>query len=88
MVLGGIMTVFLSRAIGPLASFQFTTGGYLKTPAELHVVPMTISLWGTTRTACKALPLVATPSAVVWLTDGMTTGMIAGIYRFVNNLCG
>ena len=30
----------------------------------------------------------ATPSAVIWLTDGMTPWMIAGISLFVNNLCG
>ena len=86
--LGGIPTVFLSRVIGPLVSFQFTTGGSLRTPAALCVTPMKISLWRTARTACKALPLVATLSLVVWLTGGMMTGTITGIYRFVNNLCG
>ena len=87
-VLGGIPKVSLSCGIGPLVSFQFTTRGSLITPAALRVAPMTISLWRTARTAWKSLPLVATPSAVVWLTGGMTTGMIAEISWFVNNLCG
>ena len=86
--LGGITAVFLSCGIGPLVFFQFITGGSLITPAALHVAPVTISLWRTARTACKSLPLVATPPAVVWLTDGMTPWMIAGIYMFVNNFRG
>ena len=39
-------------------------------------------------TACKVPPLAATPSVVVWLIDGMTTGMIYGMSRLINNLCG
>ena len=87
-VLGGITMVFLSTGIGPLAPFQFTTGGSFRTPAALHVTPMTISLCRTARTACKYLPLVATPSTVVCLTGRIMTGIIAGISRFVNNLYG
>ena len=89
-VLGGILTVFLSTRIVPPISFQFTTEGYLRTPAALHVATVTISLWRsacTACTACKALTLVATPSAAIWLTGGMTPWKIAGIYLFVNNLC-
>ena len=86
-VLGGIPAVLLSLGIDPLVSFQFTTGGYLRTLAALRVAPETISLWRTVRIACKYLPLVATPSGFIWITKGMSTGMIAGIYRFVNNLC-
>ena len=87
-VMGVITAVFLSRRIGSLVSFPFTTGGSFRTTAVLRIAPVTISLWRTALTACKALPLVATPSVVVWLTSGMTNGMIAGIYWFVNNLCG
>ena len=87
-VLGGIPTVLLSLGIVPITSFQFTTGGYFRTPTALCVAPDTISLWITARNVCKALPLVKTPSAVIWLTSGMTTGTIAGIYRFVNIFCG
>ena len=79
-VLGRIPMVFLSCAIGPLTSFQFTTIVYLRTPTTLRVAPVTISLWRTWRTACKSFPLVATPSTVIWLTGGMTTGMIAEIF--------
>ena len=86
--LGVIPAVFLSRGISPLASFQFTNGGSLRTPAVLHVAPVTISLWRTTRTACKTLQLVATPSTVVWLNGGVTPCMISGISLFINNLCG
>ena len=86
--MGGIPTVFLSTGIVPPVSFQFTTGGSLRTPAALQVAPVTISLWRTARTACNTLPLVATPSMVVWLTSGMTPWIIAGIYLFINNLCG
>ena len=64
-VLGGIQTVFLSTGIVPPVSFQFTTGGSMRTFAALHVAPVTIYLWITACTACKALPLVATPSAVI-----------------------
>ena len=88
LVWGGIPTVFLSTGIVPPLSFQFTTGGYIKTPAALCVAYVTISLWRTALTACKSFPLVATPSAVVWLTGGMTPRMISGISMFVNNLCG
>ena len=87
-VMGGIPKVFLPTRIILLISFQFITGGSLRTPAVLRVALVTISLWRTTRTACKALPLVATPSAVVWLTVRMTPWMIAGISLSVNNLCG
>ena len=87
-VLGGITEVFLSRGILPLASYQFTTGGYFRTPTALCVAPDTISLWITALNVCKALPLVKTPSAVIWLNSGMKTGTIAGIYRFVNIFCG
>ena len=55
---GGIPTVFLSCVINPIVSFQFTTGGSLRTPASLCVAPVTISLWITACTACKDLPLV------------------------------
>ena len=87
-VLGGITEVFLSRGIFPLASYQFTTGGYFRTPTSLRVAPVTIYLWRTARTPCKSLSLVATPPTLVWLNGKMTTRMIAGISRFVNNLCG
>ena len=87
-VLGGISMVFLSTGNFPPASFQFTTGGSLRTTAALHVAPVTIYLWITARNTCKNLPIVATPSAVVWLTGGMTPCIIAGISLFVNNLCG
>ena len=86
--MGGIPTVFLSTIIVPPVSFQFTTVGYLRTPAALRVAPVRISLWRTERTACKFLTLVATPYAVVWLTGGMMPWMIAGISLFINNLCG
>ena len=85
--LGGIPTVFLSRGIVPPVSFQFTTGGSLKTCAALRATPAKIYLRRTTHTTCNVLPLVATPYTVVWLTGGMTSGMIAVIFRFVNNLC-
>ena len=81
-------TVFLSCVIVPHASFHFTTGGSLRTPAALRVSPVMISLWRTTHTACKTLPLVATPSTVVWLNGGVTPCMISGISLFINNLCG
>ena len=87
-VLGDIPNVFLSRGIDLLASLQFITGVSLRTPAVLRVATIIISLWRTARNACKSLPLVATPSVFVWLTDRMTAGMISGISRFVNNLCG
>ena len=86
--LEGIPTVFLSHGIGPLASFQFTTRGYLRTPAALSVMPVEISLWRTVRTSCKTLSLVVTPSEVLWLTGRMTLWMIARISLFVNNFCG
>ena len=88
MVLGGIPTVFLSRGIFPLAYFQFTTRGSLRTPAALRVATVTISLCRTAHTACKVHSFVATPSVVAWLTGGMTPWMVAGIYLFVNNVCG
>ena len=87
-VLGVIPAVFLSTGIVLPVSFQFTTGGSLKTLAALRVAPMKISLWKNTHTVYKALPLVATPSAVVWLTDGMRPWIIAGISLFVNDFCG
>ena len=86
--LGGIAAVFLSCGIVLLASFQFTTRGYLRTHAALHVATVTISLWRNALTACKSLILVATPSAVLRLTDRMTAGMISRIFLFVNNLFG
>ena len=86
--LGEILMVFLSCGISPPASFQFTTRLSLRTLVELRLVHVTIYLWRTERTACKALPLGATPYMVILLTGGMMTGIIAGIYRFVNNLCG
>ena len=86
--LGGIPTVIISTGIRLPVSFQFNTRGFLRTPAALRVAPVTISLWRTACTACKSLPLFATPSAVVWLTVRMTPLTIAGIYLFVNNLCG
>ena len=86
-VLGGILEVFLSTGIVLLVSFQFITGGYLITPATLRVVPLTISLLRTARTAYKTHPLVATPSAVVWLIAGITPWMIPGISLFHNYLC-
>ena len=87
-VLGGIPTVFLSTLIVPSVYFQFTTIGSLRIPAVLHDAPVTICLHRTATTACRALPLFATPSAVVWLTNGMTPWMISGISLFINNLCG
>ena len=87
-VLEDIATVFLSTRIVPLVSLQFVTGGSLRTPAVLRVAPVTISVWRTALTACRALLLVAIPSEVVWLTGGMTRWMIAGISLYVNNLCG
>ena len=87
-VLGGITMVFLSTGIVPPVSFQFTTGGSLRTLAALRIAPVTISLWRTTRTACKSLLLVATPSTVIWLTGGMTPWVIYWISLFVNNFCG
>ena len=86
--LGEILIVFLSRKIVPPMFFQFTTGGSLKTRPVLRSAPVTIYLWITTRTAFKVLPLVVTPYMVVWLTGGMTDGMIDGTSRLVNNLCG
>ena len=87
-VRGDIPTVFLSTLIVLIMYFKFITGGYLRTPAVLDVAPITISLWITASTPCKALLLVATPSEVIWLTRGMTPCMIAGISLFVNNVCG
>ena len=87
-VLGGIPKVFSSTGISPLMSFQFITGGSIRTTAVLRVAPGTISLWRTGRTACKAPLLVATPYVVVWLNGGMMPWMIAEISLFVNNLCG
>ena len=78
-LLEGILTVFISTGIAPLASFQFTTGESLRKTTAMRVAPATISLWRTARTAWKFHPLVATPSAVVCLTGGMTPWMIAGI---------
>ena len=87
-VLGSITTVFLSTGIGPLASSQFFTGGSLRTPAVLHVKPVTIYLQRTIHTTRKAPLLVVNPSVVVWLTGGITPWTITGIYLFINNLCG
>ena len=87
-VLGGILTVFLSTGFSPLAFFQFITGGSLRTPTVLHIALMMISLCRTLRTACKSPLLVVNPSVVVWLTRGMMPWMIAEISLFVNNLCG
>ena len=83
-----ILTVFLSTGIVPSVSFQFTILGSLRTPTELCVSPVKVSLWRTTRTSWKALPLVATTPAIVCLTDETTPWIIARIYLFVNNLCG
>ena len=87
-ILGGILTVFLSCVIFPLAFFQFTTEGSLRIPVEMCVLPVTISLWRTSHTACKTLPLVVTLYVVLLLTSRMTPWMITGISHFVNNLCG
>ena len=87
-ILGVIMTIFLSTIIGLLALFQFITGGSLRTPKVMCIAPMAISLWRTVRTACKAPLIVATPSVVVRLTVGLTHWMVAGIYLIVNNLFG
>ena len=87
-ILGGILTVFLSIVIFPAVYFQYTTVGSLGTAAALHVAPVTISLSRTSHTTCKAHPLVATPAMVVWSTSRMTPCMITGISLFVNNLCG
>ena len=46
-------------------SFQFTTGGSLKTCAVLRAAPERISVCRTSRAACKFLPISANPSAVV-----------------------
>ena len=87
-VLGGIPMVFLTTGIFLTVSFRFTTWGSLRTPVALRVAPVTISLWRTACTTCKGLPLVATPSVFVWLTNGMTPWIVAGISLFVYNLCG
>ena len=86
-----IPAVFISSENVPPAPFQFSSGRSLRTPAALRVEPVEIYLRRTPCTACKTLPLVATPSTDVWLNVGMTSCMIsgiAGIYLFVNNLCG
>ena len=54
-------------------------------PAVLRVAPVIIFLWRTACTACKTLPLVATPSVFVWLTDGMTLCMISRSIICVDN---
>ena len=82
------LTVFISIWIGLLVTFQFTTGGSLKTCAALDSAPMTISSKRTVRTPCKAPPHSETPSAVSWWTVGMTPWIIAGTSLFANNLCG
>ena len=86
--LGGIPTVFLSTIIVPPMRFQFTIWGSLKTCAVLCTKPVMISLWRSAHTACKVLPLVATPSTVIWLIGRMTAKMIAGIFQLLNNLSG
>ena len=79
--------VFLC-GIFPSASFQFTTGGSLKTRAALRAAPVIISIERTVRTTCKVPPLATTPSAVLCLTCGMTTGVIFGMSRLINSLRG
>ena len=64
--LGDTLTVFISIGIGLLATFQFTTGGYLKTHVDMGAVPMTLSYERTVRTSCKSPTHVETPSAVAW----------------------
>ena len=85
---GGYSDNFLSTGIGLLAYLQFFTRGSLRTPAVLRVASVTISLWRTVCTACKAPILAVTPSMVLYLTGGMTPWMIDRISLFVNNLCG
>ena len=84
----GILTVFLYRGVFPPMSFQFSTVGSLSTSSALRAAPVTIYLWRTVRSACKSLPISATPSTVVWLTDRMTDGVISWMIRLINSLCG
>ena len=53
--------------------------------AARHALKTSLEI--TTRTACKALPISATLSVVIWLTGGMKAGMISGMIRLVNNVC-
>ena len=86
--LGGVLTVFPSRGIVLSVSLQFTTGGSLKTPAALRTASVTISFKRIVHTAWIVPPLIATPSVVFWLINRMMTGMISGMSRLINNLCG
>ena len=85
---GGIPKVFFPCGIFPCTSFQFSIGGSLKKCAVLHVLSMTNYFERIICTAYKVPPLAATPSTVVWLTNGMTTWRTSGMSRLINNLCG
>ena len=58
--LGEVPTVFPSHGIVLSVSFQFNTGGSLKTLAALCAASVTNYFDRTVRTACKVFPLAAT----------------------------
>ena len=88
LALGDTPGVFISIVIGLLATLQFTTKGSLKTRSALGAAPVKIPFDRTICTPRKAPPHIETPYTVDWWTGGMTSWMIAGIFLFVNNLCG
>ena len=61
--------------------------GYLKICAPLRAPSVTISLEPIIWCACKVPLLTANPSAIHG-ASGMTTEMISGMIRLINNFCG
>ena len=82
------MAVFLSRGVVPSVPCQLTSAGVRKTCAELRATSVTISLERIVRCACKVSPLPSASSAIIWSIGRIATGMISGMSRLINNLCG
>ena len=86
--LGGVLMVFPYHGIVLSVSLHFTTVWSFKSHASMYATLVTISFKIIVRHACKVPPLAATPSSVIWLISGMTTGKISRMSRLINSLCG
>ena len=82
------MAVLPSRGVVLSVSCRLTSEGFRKTRAALRVASVTISFETIVWHTCKGSPLPAASSAIVWSIGGITTGIISGMSRLINNLHG
>ena len=82
------MSVLPSCEVVLYVRFRLRSAGVWKTRTSMCAVSVMISFERIVSQACKISPLLAASSTIVWPIEGIATGIIYGMSRLINNLCG